>query len=401
LVIPPLAKFPVPNRAVPSREDAERVLSMLRGAKNPVIIMGRCSRTMEAWDERIALVEALNVRVVSRTAAIFPTNHPQHAGRAGKPGATKALREADVILDLDSLDLGGILAKLDGKATVISCSVDQLVHKGWSMDYLQLPPVDFSISAVPDTLVSELVKLLGNPKRKATAAPAKAAASKNGNGKAQTAGLIGIDTFSREVSHALSDIEVCYTRLPGSINVDDFEFTHPLDCVGGEGGGGLGSGPGAAVGAALALRGTSRLPVCVTGDGDFLMGVTALWTAVANKIPLLVIVANNRSYFNDEVHQEHIANHRGRPPERKWIGMRIDNPPPDLTGFAKAQGAIGIGPIESREKIAPAIAEAVAHVRAGKVVVLEVIVAPEYSEGVAAGITSTAEPNTPHSFTRG
>ncbi len=35
-----------------------------------------------------------------------------------------------------------------------------------------------------------------------------------------------------------------------------------------------------AVGAALALRGGDRLPVAILGDGDYLMGVTALWTGV-------------------------------------------------------------------------------------------------------------------------
>jgi thiamine pyrophosphate-dependent acetolactate synthase large subunit-like protein len=142
------------------------------------------------------------------------------------------------------------------------------------------------------------------------------------------------------------------------------------------------------------------LPVCVTGDGDFLMGVTALWTAVAGKIPLLMIVANNRSYFNDEVHQEHLAITRGRDVTRKWIGQRIDNPPPDLTGFARAQGAIGIGPIATRDQIGPAIAEAVKHVRNGQVCVVEVIVAPEYTEGKAAGLTATEPASARGNFTR-
>ena len=37
------------------------------------------------------------------------------------------------------------------------------------------------------------------------------------------------------------------------------------------------------------------------GDGDFLMGATALWTAVHYRIPLLVVVSNNNSFFNDEL----------------------------------------------------------------------------------------------------
>src|SRR5262249_31342361 len=78
----------------------------------------------------------------------------------------------------------------------------------------------------------------------------------------------------------------------------------PLDYLGSDGGGGVGGGPGISVGAALALRGSGRLPVAVCGDGDFLMGVTALWTAAHYRIPLLIVVANNRSFFNDQLHQE-------------------------------------------------------------------------------------------------
>jgi thiamine pyrophosphate-dependent acetolactate synthase large subunit-like protein len=116
------------------------------------------------------------------------------------------------------------------------------------------------------------------------------------------------------------------------------------------------------------------------------MGVTALWTAVAQGIPLLVIAANNRSFFNDEVHQERMARVRKRPVERKWIGQRIDDPPPDLAGMARAQGAVGIGPIEKPGDLAAAIAQGVAHARAGKVCVIDVIARPEYSSGVTDGL---------------
>jgi Thiamine pyrophosphate enzyme, C-terminal TPP binding domain len=54
----------------------------------------------------------------------------------------------------------------------------------------------------------------------------------------------------------------------------DLVVDHPLDYLGQDGGAGIGSGPGMAVGAALALEGSGRLPVAVLGDGDFLMGGT-------------------------------------------------------------------------------------------------------------------------------
>ena len=112
------------------------------------------------------------------------------------------------------------------------------------------------------------------------------------------------------------------------------------------------------------------------GDGEFLMGESAIWTAVANDIPLLIVVGNNRSYFNDEVHQERVARRRGRSIERKWIGMRIDGPPPDLANLARSYGAIGIGPLEGHVALKAGLAEAVAHLQAGNVCIVDAIVLP-------------------------
>jgi thiamine pyrophosphate-dependent acetolactate synthase large subunit-like protein len=141
------------------------------------------------------------------------------------------------------------------------------------------------------------------------------------------------------------------------------------------------------VGAALALRDSGRLPVAVLGDGDYLMGVQALWTAAHLEIPLLIVVANNRTYFNDEVHQERIARHRGRDPERKWVGQRIDDPAPDLAGLARAQGLHGIGPVTDRTDLGKSLAEAAAEVRAGRPVVVDVVVETGYSPAMSVGLT--------------
>jgi len=122
------------------------------------------------------------------------------------------------------------------------------------------------------------------------------------------------------------------------------------------------------------------MPVAVLGDGDFLMGLTALWTAVANDIPLLVIVANNNCYNNDVAHQDRIARQRDRPVERKWIGQMITEPAPDLAMLARGQGAIGIGRIDGRENIGAAIAEGIKHVEAGKVCVIDVYVSPDLDD---------------------
>ena len=78
-----------------------------------------------------------------------------------------------------------------------------------------------------------------------------------------------------------------FVHLPLGWDGGFWHFRHPLDFLGSDGGGGIGGGPGITVGAALALKGSGRLPICIGGDGDFLMGATAFWTAAHYRIPLL------------------------------------------------------------------------------------------------------------------
>ena len=117
------------------------------------------------------------------------------------------------------------------------------------------------------------------------------------------------------------------------------------------------------VGTALALKGSERIAVGILGDGDFLMGVTALWTATHYRMPCLLLVANNRSFYNDEMHQERVAKERSRPVENKWIGQRIDEPDIDLAMMARAQGAVGIGPVTNIKELFPAMEKAIEAVR--------------------------------------
>ena len=96
-----------------------------------------------------------------------------------------------------------------------------------------------------------------------------------------------------------------------------------------------------------------------------MMGCTALWTAAHYKIPLLIVVANNRSFFNDELHQERVARMRNRPIENRWVGQRISEPDIDIASIARAQGAQGFGPVTAIADLAATFAKAIAAVEAG------------------------------------
>ncbi|MBV8775926.1 MAG: thiamine pyrophosphate-binding protein, partial [Alphaproteobacteria bacterium] len=366
--LPQTTRFAPPVALEPAGPALREAAGLLARAERPVILAGRCSRATEAWQQRIDLAEAVGAKVMTdrKAGAAFPTDHPLHAAGPAtslSPAGTELVAAADVILSLDWIDLAGTLkGTCRGKTPagkVIQVSVDQYVHNGWSMDYQGLPPADVYLLADPDAAVPAL---LAEVKRlRPNAPPLPAPRDRRGPpplSALETASVIEVPLLATALKEALGGAPVSMIRLPLSWGEHLWDFRHPLDFLGADGGGGIGSGPGMAVGAALALRDSERLPVAVLGDGDFLMGVTALWTAVRNSIPLLVVIANNRSFFNDELHQERVARERGRPVENRWIGQAIRDPDIDLATMARAQGCIGIGPVEDPRSLVSALNEA-------------------------------------------
>jgi thiamine pyrophosphate-dependent acetolactate synthase large subunit-like protein len=402
--MPQLARFAAPQLPEPAPADVDRAAAILKNAKHPLMIVGRISRDKQAFENRIALAEAIGARVLTdfKTGVGFPTDHPAHVGRPASRLTAEgkaAFAEADAVLSLEALDLGGLLKQAYGDGppptTIINCSIDRYVHNGWSADYQSNPPADLTLAVQADRLVAALLTKLGASTGVHTNGQTKRVAPVAAN-VPPPAGVMDFKSFCRGVIDSFAGKETCFIRLPlGANDGSIFDFHHPLEYLGGDGGGGVGAGPGIAVGAALALRGTGRLPVAILGDGDYLMGLTALWTAVANDIPLLVIVANNHCYNNDVAHQDRMARVRDRPVDRKWIGQMIADPAPDLAMLARGQGAIGIGRIERGEDLAAALAEGIKHVEAGKVCVIDVYVSPGAEQSANAGDAAAADARKP------
>jgi thiamine pyrophosphate-dependent acetolactate synthase large subunit-like protein len=373
--------------SAPAADVVEKAAALLRDAKHPLILAGRQSRDLDAWNARVALAERLNARVVTdiKTGAAFPTDHPLHIGApsfiAPAPDALDAIRAADVILSLDWIDIAGTLRQTGNTtAKIVQVSNDHHLHNGWSMDYQGLPPVDAFIACAPEAAVPALLEALGPGKPRAVPA-GKAAPFKLEGDK------LTVDHLADALRRAAGDKPCSLTHVSLSWNGASWPFRHPLDYLGSDGGGGVGGGPGISVGAALALQGSGRLPIAVCGDGDFLMGATALWTAAHYKIPLLMVIANNRSFFNDELHQERVARMRNRPVENRWVGQRISDPDIDLAAMARAQGATGFGPVTTIGDLGPTFEKAIAAVEAGGVAVVDVRVEPGYTAAMTAVMT--------------
>jgi len=394
---PEVERFKAPTQPLPDAASLESAARLLAQAEFPVMLCGRVSRDLGDWQRRVALAEALGCVVFSdfKVAASFPTGHPLHGPDPSivftGPDGVELLKRADVILSLDWWDQATLFKQCwpDGRvpAKVIRCSLDAYLHRGWTRDHLGLSPVDIDIVGAPDKAVPvllEKVQAFGGTALAERAAERRKAREAKGRHIARKNPLvndpdaIGLWDIGAALESALAGSEFSLVRAPLGWQASSLPIAHPLDYLGADGAAGIGGAPGMSVGAALALKGTGRIPVAVFGDGEFLMAPTALWTASSIDAPMLVIIANNRGYYIDEQHQAVTSATRNRSSETAGVGQRMDNPEIDLVAMARAQGFEAPPPVKSVADLAGIVHAGIEAVKQGKRVFVDVRIKPDY-----------------------
>lgn len=378
----------------PDPDCVESAARLLAGARLPVIVGGRVGLDPAATPLLRQLVDSIGAAYMDdRNIVAFPTGHP-----ANCTGDARLLRDADVILGVDVVDLPGLLADrgrgdrgapADPAAlpAIIDLSTADLAPRSWPNAFTAPLPRAVRLLADPLTGLEALVAALDGQRRADAVDRSAAEARSRRAAVRERAGAelrahwsdtpIWPGRLVAETWAAVRDIDRLLTlRNTRSWPIGVWEFTGAGEYLGHSGGGGVGYGPGAMVGGALAARDRGQLGVAIIGDGDLLMASGALWTAVHYEIPLLVVVNDNGSFYNDEPHQAHVARHRGRPTGNAWIGMRIADPPVDIAGLAAAYGCAAHGVVEDPEKLPAVLRAAASDATGGAVAVVHVRTAP-------------------------
>ena len=71
---------------------------------------------------------------------------------------------------------------------------------------------------------------------------------------------------------------------------------------------------------------------------------------------MLMVMFNNRSYYQDVGHQLTITNIRQRSLDNVGVGVSLERPATDFSMLARSFGLYGDGPIVDAEEIRPALA---------------------------------------------
>ncbi|SLN57137.1 thiamine pyrophosphate-binding protein [Roseisalinus antarcticus] len=378
---PGLYSVPTPAGADPAALD--QLAAALMSAKRPVVVAGFAGRDPKAFDLIPELAGLCAAGVIDMGNRLnMPNRHPLNVT------GTDAVSEADLVLFLDCKDgepaitgvdtaTRALTSKLAPEARCMAMGFGDIGIRGWSHDFGRLKQLALDVTCDTSSALPELVARCRTlaagasaddadrrTTRRAELADTHAARWQSWQDEAaKDDGISPVSTgrLARDVWEAVKDhdwVLTAGTCRGWARKIWDFDkpYRHPGDSLG------TATQIGISLGVALAHKGSGKLVVDLQPDGDLMFDLGTLWVAAYYEIPMLVVMVNNRAYYNDWAHQEHVAIQRDRPVENAYIGMEIDGPAPDFATIAKAQGWWAEGPITDPEAVRDAVARAAAHV---------------------------------------
>jgi len=391
---PNLARHAPAPRMAPDPDAVSAAADLLARAERPVVVAGRVSRDATATKQVASLVELLGAAYHDdRNAVVLPTDHPQNL-----TGSPEVLRDADVVVAVDVVDLSALLrprgrGRGDGHRVehswpdVVDVSHGDLGARSWSNAFGAPVPRAVAVQGDPLLGVAQLSRALEplvDPQLAARRGDELSTKHARLRHQQQTMVRERWDEVPVSPTRMVGELWEVVRGVPHLLCLRNtrswpegvWKFPGAGSYLGHSGGGGVGYGPGALVGGALAARDSGRLGVGIIGDGDLLMAAGALWTAVHYRIPLLAVVNDNGSFYNDEEHQAAVARQRRRPAEHAWIGMRVAEPRVDIAALARSYGAQVWGPVEDPDQLAKTLREATEAATSGAVAVVPVRTGP-------------------------
>lgn len=396
--MPDFSRLAAPSRIGPDPAALRRLAERLCAAERPVIVAGYAGRDPAAFALLPQLAELVGAGVDDTGVRLsFPNRH-----RLCVTG-TDAVERADCVLFLDVKDMGKPTQRLDSTTrtvtsrlrpgtTVLDLGFNDLHVSAWSEDHTALLETDVQVTADTAVALPMLIEmcrdLVGadDPDRAArrrryaaelmdlhtgTRTSWAAEASRRAGERPVSTAWLAAAVW--EVVKEHDWVLTAGTAAEWARRLWDFDapYRHPGRQLG------TATQIGISLGVALAHKGSGRLVADLQPDGDLMFDAGALWVASYYRLPMLVVMYNNRAYYNDWEHQERLARQRGTPVERAYIGMEIDDPAPDFAALARSFGWYAEGPLDDPARIGAAVRRASDHVTAtGAPALVDVVCSP-------------------------
>jgi benzoylformate decarboxylase len=334
-------------RSAPDPQALTELASRLAGARSPVLVAGPDIDTSGGWEAAVALAEKQRLPVWASPATGgsrigFPERHPNFVGVL--PPAvgpiSETLKDHDLVLVAGS-SVFPYYPYIPGP----------LLAQGSSLVAITGDPGEAARAPMGDAIIGDvalalagLVELVPEAQR-AAPHPRPAAGDPP---PADTPDRLSGSEAMAALAEAWRDDAIAVVETPSSTLAlrNRLRISRPGSyyfCASG----GLGFGISAAVGVQLAQR--ERPVVCVLGEGSAQYGITALWSAVAYRVPVTFLVLRNDEYMI-----------------LKWFAMLeqvtgapgLDLPGLDVAAVARAYG-MPARDVSGREELTEALLEAI------------------------------------------
>lgn len=397
IALPPTTAAHTPSPVMPDPAAIEAIADKLMACEKPLLLVEYVGRREGGFENMVKLAETVGGAVWDINNALnFPNKHPLCVS-LDKP----AIRDCDLVLGLDLKDWHKATMELDSTTRTLTPVVNEnadWVEMGfaeigiskWSMDYCSMQPC--SVRALGDTALGIPALIAVCEKRIAADASLKtkiaartAIISKRHNEtweqwqedakKDWDAAPMTTARLVNEIWDVVKDEDwVLAANNIKHIVRKYWDFDKPYRHPGVE----LGTSTqiGISMGVALAHRNHKRIVVDIQPDGDLMFDAGALWVAAKYEIPMLIVMYNNRAYYNDWEHQKRMARLRGTDMDKAHIGMDLFGPEPDFGALARSMGVYGEGPIENPKDLRPALLRALKVVKSGKPALVDAITQP-------------------------
>ncbi len=288
--VPKVEKFPT---VMPNEEKVKKAAELINGKKRPYIYIGGGVISSSTSDMVLELADKIDGVIGCSLMGIsaVPTNSERFLGMEGMHGhyaSSVAQNTADVIIAVGvrfSDRATGNVSKFAQKADIVHIDVD-FAEINKNVDaYLGIRG---DLTVTLRQLIDEVEKK-ERPKWQETIRLLREQEAENdvvGAGLTPRAVMDEINLIKDENTIIATDVGQHQMWTAQYINV-----SVPRTFISSGGLGTMGFGLGAAIGSAVA---TGKKTVLITGDGSFGMNMNELVTAVTEKIPLTIVIMNNK-----------------------------------------------------------------------------------------------------------
>jgi benzoylformate decarboxylase len=287
--------------------DAARLLAQ---AKRPLIVAGSGIAKAGAIEELIKFAELLAAPVVMEprySFLSFPTAHPQSFQIPERaPSFNLPIWGVPDVIVAIGCRLIREYRYLDNPVMKPETRCIHIEEDPWEIG--KVFPVDYGIIADAKSALRSLLEFFpkiaaaanGRDERLACIKKAREQLDKDLENKVKEGWdgtPINTARLVRTMDRLLEKDALIVNESPTSkdIIMANFQFTSNRSYFSNSSGGFLGWGLGASIGAKLASP--SRRVIACLGDGSTMFGIQGLWTLAKYRVPLIVIVFNNRAYM--------------------------------------------------------------------------------------------------------